>query len=294
MDLNLVTAVSTAVTAVGALLLIGLTLWIEYSRRRYDCGQVHLQHLREYVLQPLTRQLTAHYLPILERQDVLVQIRSEAGTSTYDPESGRVILWKAHLVLKDPPAIFSGPTFGDPQQFFHYETTFPYLYDDAKTCHFQEFFKRWEHLGEQVRKLGEESLSRCAAWQTQLKERLQFIDVSERRAGQPWADYLKLTSHLFGLLWCKYPNAPVLFQSAGQWTLQSQGNELAQGDQHQMILCREVIAEVVRLEEKSMENLFEQADCLKREVLSIKEELEQLLLRQQSLGPCAYVRIPIL
>jgi|CXWL01.1.fsa_nt_gi hypothetical protein len=288
-----VTAWATAITAVGALLLIAVTLWVEYSRRRYDRSQAHLHQLREYVLTPLGQQLVDHYLPILGRRDVLLQIQTDEGKVSYDAVSGRVIEWRPRLMMKGGLPSW-GATIGDRQRLLDYDATFPHLYEDARDYHFQEVFKRWESLGEQVRALSEECLRQCALWQARLAERLHFHEANGKDIPLPRADYLRLSLYLLEQICERYPNTVSLIHSSQHWMLQISGNCLAEGSNEEMTLCRDVLAELVLTEEESMKKALSQMEALHQTATSIKEEIERILLQQHSLASCPYVQVSLL
>jgi hypothetical protein len=43
-----------------------------------------------------------------------------------------------------------------------------------------------------------------------------------------------------------------------------------------------------------MKKVFDRVEVLRQTALAVKEEVERLLLRQLSLSPCPYVRVPLL
>ena len=102
-----------------------------------------------------------------------------------------------------------------------------------------------------------------------------------------------LTLYLYTLLWLKHPNAAGLSNVSNHWELrESGGNIIAQGSQEQLAMCREVLAEVARAEEKVMGELFDRAERLKEEGEALKAEFGRLVLRHFTLGPCSYLESP--
>jgi len=143
MDANTVTAWATAITALGAIALIAVTLRVEYLRRRYEKGQVHLQQLRGLVFEPLKQEIAGHYIPILERQSGLLELNCEEQSSTFDPLHGKKIEWRIKLAIKSA-SLDPGFTMGEHQRFVDYDATFPHLYHDMKSVHFHELCQRLE------------------------------------------------------------------------------------------------------------------------------------------------------
>ena len=284
-----ITAWSTAVTAIGALVLIGVTLWVEYSRRRYERAQLHIQQLRDLLFEPLRRQIIGHYLPILQRRDGLIKLDTQELSSTYDPLHGRTIKWTSLLTIKSAsPSI--GGTIGDYQRFNDYDATFPHLYRDAKTAHFPELFQRWERFQEQVEQLGKESLQHCLRWQRHLEELVCLPARHDLSAPRPWANYVALSLYIYEQFWWRYPNGASSSQESGYLTLRYNSSDLAQGEQERVAVCLEALAQLIKTE--SVAGLIQGAEQLECEAIALKEEFERLVLKQVPLGSCPYLSVP--
>ena len=284
-----VTAWATAVTAIGALALIGVTIWVEYSRRRHERAQLHLQQLRDLLFEPLRQQIIGHYLPILERQDGLIRLDTREQSSTYDPLHGKTIEWTLQLVVKSAsPSI--GWTVGEHQRIADYDATFPHLYQDAKTAHFPELFKRWEHFQERVQQLGKESLAQCLSWQHQLEKQRPLPVRENISTSLPWCNYVALSQYVYEQLWRSHPNGAGSFQESGCWVIRFDNYDLARGEQKDLAVCLEAVAKLVRTE--SVAGLITLADQVKVEGIALKEEFERLMLTQLPLGSCPLIRVP--
>ncbi|GEM_PF-6020533 len=289
MNAESVTAWATAITAFGALALIGVTLWVEYSRRRNERAQFHIQQLRELVCQPLRNQIIGRYLPILERQDSIIRLDTRELSSKYDPLRGKTIEWTLQLATKSASPSH-GWSVGEHQRCIDYDATFPHLYHDTKTKHFPELVGRWEDFVERVDQLGERSLDLCQIWHRKLEEHIGLPARHDLSTPRPWVNYVALSHYLYAQLWCRYPNSAGSFQESGYWALRFHNYNLAEGQQEHLTLCLEAIAMLVRTE--SVENLLQLAEQLKQEAIELKEELERLVLTQLVVGPCPYVKVP--
>jgi hypothetical protein len=281
-----ITAWATVATAIGALALIGVTLWLEYSRRRHERAQLHINQLRSLLFEPLRQQIIGHYLPILQRQDGLIKLDTQEVSSAYDPLHGRTIQWTSVLKVKSAsPSI--GYTIGEHQRFKDHDATFPHLYLDAKMAHFQKLFQRWEHFQEQVEKLGKESLQHCLRWQRHLEELVCLPAQHDISAPRPWANYVALSLYIYEQFWLRYPNGASSFQESGYSTFRYNSSDLVQGEQERVAVCLETLAQLIKAE--SVPDLIQGAERLECEAIALKEEFERLVLKQISLGSCPYL-----
>jgi len=291
MNSETVTAWATAMTALGALALIGVTLRVEYLRRRHEKGQFHFQQLRELVFDPLKQELVGHYIPILERQDGLLRLDTEEKSSTFDPLHGKKIEWSMKLAVKSA-SLDPGCTVGDYQRFIDYDATFPHLYHDTKISHFPELCQRWEFFRERVKRLGEQSLERCLIWQRRLEEHVHLPIRQGLSTPPPWADYVVLSLYFYEQLWWRHPNGASVFQESGYSALRFQSYDLVRGDQHHIATCLATVGKL--LETESVADLISLAEQLKPEATALKGEFERLVLAQLPLRSCPYVKVPLI
>ena len=289
MSTDAITALATAITAIGALALIAVTLWVEYSRRRNERGQFHVQQLRELVCQPLRNQIIRHYLPILERQDCMIRLDTHELSAKYDPLQGRNIEWALHLAIKSPSPS-PGWTVGEHQAFVDYDATFPHLYRDAKLNHFPELFQKWEEFVGRMNQLGEKSMELCQTWRPILEKHIGLPSRCDQSTPRPWANYDALSFYLYTQLWWRYPNNAGSFQESGYWTLRFDNVHLVEGQQDDVIVCLKRLGALTRTE--LISDLLQVGDQLKQEAITLKGQIEQLILTQLILEPCPFVRVP--
>ena len=273
-----ITAIATAVTAFAIFL-------VERSRRRYERKEAHLQHIKKVVVEHLNSLLVSHYFPILDCRQGILKIRDDPIYLKGSPSTEVPIGWKPALSVKTPE-LPVGLTA-------EHEKTYPYLYTDVKSNHFPQLINKWELFMNQFEELGRKSLEMGLQLAKELEGRIGLPPFSGSPNQQgAWVNYLRLSAFLYERVWGVPSSILNIDQQSGKWNLHRFQENLGQGTKEEMENCQRVVDNILESEKVSIyiDSLKKQALDLKPEAISLKEELQQLLLKNKLMGRCDYLK----
>ena len=273
-----ITAIATAVTAFAIFL-------VERSRRRYERQEGHLQHIKKVVVDHLNSLLISHYFPVLDRKQGILKVRVDPIYLEGSPSTEVPIGWKPVLSVKTHELPVAGAA--------EHQKTYPYLYADVKRNHFPQLVNKWELFTNQFEELGHKSLEMGL----RLAKELQEIIGLPPSSGLPnqqgaWVNYLRLSVFLYERVWGIPAGVLNIGEESGKWILRWFSDAFGQGTKEEMENCRRVVDSILASEKISIQSasLKKQALDLKPEAISLREELEQLSLKNKLPGRCDYLK----
>jgi hypothetical protein len=277
-----ITAAATALTAFAV-------FFVEYSRRRYERKQTHFKEIKEFVLKHINGLLVDYYLPILEGEQGILEIRSEPiysqkTTATRTP----ITDWKPFLAIASPRFSLA-ITVGGHIELQKYEETYPHLYPDAKENHFPELLEGWESFKNGFEALGRQSATLGEQLARKLEDQIKLPPLAGLSRPGSWVNYFGLSNFIYKRLWGAPTGTLNVYEQLGNWVLQEWSENYGHGTKEQMEYCRAVVDELLISEKESVQLLQEQARRLLPQTNTIKQELQQLLLKTDLPGRCEYI-----
>lgn len=282
-----ITAIATVVTALG---IIITPVLVEWSRRRYETRQEHFKELKQIIFAPLLEDLTNYYIPVLERARGVIEIkRTIVYKSSPSVTEERPYSWENRLGVKPPPSeemrsVTSAPSM-PPSRL--------QLYEDAKTRHFKDFFKRWERFKQQFEEFAQSCLDYTGNLQKTISQRVQLPEPQEPRQQQAvWADSQALAEFVYrrhlGLINTLQINQGVFPNATLSWPGHGPP-EVAMGTVKEIDACR-LVTQTLADEDTQAKPLFLKSADLKPTALQLKEEIERLLPTAKLSGNCPFVK----
>lgn len=287
MDANTVTAAATAITAVFVLLV---PLYVEYSRRLHEAKQTHFKDIKRFVLEDLNDILTNHYSDVLEHNAGALGIRSERVSPEGISIAEQPHRWKPVLHVL-PPASSLPASLGDALAIQEREKTFSHLYGDIGQYHFAELTRQWNQFTQRFQHMSHTCLIKTQHISTQLEAQLKFPPYDEYSQAEKWIDYLRLSLLVYERLWGIHSGALGMYQEGDHWILNVFGQRCGRGTQEELESFRITIDHVLSDEASGFTQLADEVKLLKIEALELKQMIEKTLLQQKLPGNCPYTRV---
>lgn len=252
-------------------------IFSERSRQVHEAKQAHFEDIKNVVLGYLKGQLIDHYLRILERKEGILA----EGT---EPISGKLIL------AAKPPQLSLARTLGQSIALQNHAESYPHLYHDAKENHFPKLFRMWEQFDVRFQDFARKSIQFGQQLAKTLEEQSKIPPRTYSFPQERWINYVRLSIFVYERLWGVSNGALVVNEQSDKWLLKWFGtDDCGQGTKEQMESCKAIVDELLVSEKKAVPPLLEEAQHLKPELISIKDEVERLIWKKRLPGNCEYL-----
>ncbi len=242
-----------------------------------ESRQKHLKEIQEQVFLPILEILKNHWLPVLERKRVNLQIKSETK-------------YEQNTVTPNP--VLSEYYFLNYEEPTYVKPINQYLYKDAMDRHYPTILEKYGAF----KLIAEEYVKDCLSYAKEIKEQISSkIDLSEyNRLYRRSSEWIK-SCHL-----AKFIVRKQIVPNDGDLSLKFEEisdvpllKSIRDESFEEYGLCknpekiREELDEILKKRDKANE-LICIADKLKIDCLSIRDEIEKLCLTKELIGDCNF------
>jgi len=269
---------------INILAIIG-THFVTKKRERWkftqEIKQRHLKEVKEQVFLPVIEILKNHWLPILERKRVNLQIETEKiyGENTVTPN-----LTAIEFILR---------TYGEPS---YLNPVNLYLYKDVTENHYTQILNKYEDFKIDASKYVDKCLSYAKEIRDQILENTNLPEYNPIPSRKIYEEEWIKSSHLAVFIIRKQivPNDENLTLNK-ESPLSSSLIVIKDDSYNECALCKipeKIFAkldELLNKKDKAYE-LISLADNLKNDCLSLIKEMEELSFLNELRGSCKYVK----